>query len=125
MTGSLVVLLAERPELSGVLATMSAVAPDLLVRTACGDKVLRFFRDPVGQDADSAPPLFEVVRPVLVGVPGEVGRLLGEQTARTAPSPPWWVEISTRHDDPFAEQLALFLANALVADCGGTVWSGG
>jgi hypothetical protein len=121
MTGNLVVLLAAPPDLSDVLAIVAAAAPEVLARTACHDKVLQFFSDPERGDSQ---PLFEVVRPALVAVPGEVGRLLGAETARTAPATPWWVDISVRNDDTYAEQLALLLASALVVDSGGTVWTG-
>jgi hypothetical protein len=58
--------------------------------------------------------------PVLVTVPGEVERLLGE---RAAP-PVWWVDIRAAADLDDAARVALACADELVARHGGTVWSG-
>jgi hypothetical protein len=58
--------------------------------------------------------------PMLVTVPGEVERLLGERAAL----PVWWVDIRAAADLDDAARVALACADELVARHGGAVWGG-
>jgi hypothetical protein len=115
VTRDVVALLATAPDVHDVAAALRAAGERFRVRSAAGGAVVQLCDD-------QGRPLVSIEVPVLVRVPGEVERLLGDQVAG-APAPPlWWVETRAPGTREGAEQLGRRFAEALAARCRGVVW---
>lgn len=109
-----------QPDVSALLAGMSAVGEDLLVLEVGDGSVIQLCDTP---DGEALRPLLTIEVPVMVSVPGEVGRLLGDDVAARVPTPVWWVEVRAAGEPDSAIHLAWRFADAVVGKLGGLVWS--
>ncbi|ASU82224.1 hypothetical protein CDO52_04980 [Nocardiopsis gilva YIM 90087] len=119
MTYDVVALVRQDPDMRALVDAMVDAGPDLRVRGVGGGAVVQL------RDDDSAP-LVSIEAAQRVDVPGEVGRLLGAETAARMPDPCWWVEVrasSAARGTTDTAALAHRFADALVERLGGTVWS--
>jgi hypothetical protein len=116
VTRDVVALLGTAPDVHDVAAALLAAGERFRVRSAAAGAVVQLCDD-------QGRPLVSIEVPVLVRVPGEVERLLGDQTAADVPSPPlWWVETRAPSTREGAERLGRRFAEALAARCHGVVW---
>jgi hypothetical protein len=114
VTRDLVALLATAPDVHDVAAALLAAGERFHLRSAAAGAVVQLCDD-------RGRPLVSIEVPVLVRVPGEVERLLGEVAG--APAPPlWWVEARAPSAREGAERLGRRFAEALAARCRGVVW---
>ena len=115
MTQDVVALLAAAPNVHDVAAALLAAGERFRVRSAAGGAVVQLCDD-------QGRPLVSIEVPVLIRVPGEVERLLGDQVTG-APAPPlWWVETRAPSGREGAERLGRRFAEALAERCRGVVW---
>ncbi|KAB2347850.1 MULTISPECIES: hypothetical protein [Actinomadura] len=117
MSCDLVVLARRQPDVHAVIDGMVALGEAVHIRGGDPKPTLLF-------DADRRL-LVSIEDPVLVAVPGEVGRLLGPEFGARAPAPVWWVDVRVVADVPDAERVARKFAEALVHWVGGTVYPDG
>ncbi|HZA80952.1 MAG TPA: hypothetical protein VFC13_05700 [Actinomycetes bacterium] len=115
MTRDVVALLATAPDVHDVAAALLAAGERFRLRSAADGAVVQLCDD-------QGRPLVSVEVPVLVRVPGEVGRLLGDQAAAAPPPPLWWVETRAPSAREGAERLGRRFAETLAVRCGGIVW---
>jgi hypothetical protein len=111
VSGDVVALCRQQPDVAAQLSALLAAGPRLRMRPF--GPVLQLFDDD-GQRVAS------VDGPLLVQVPGEVARLLGPDLGVTEPV--WWVEIRAATDSPEAERLARQVAEHLAGEQDGVVW---
>jgi hypothetical protein len=116
----LVVLTPGQPDVSALLAGMSAVGEDLFVLEVGDGSVIQLCDAP---DGETLRPLLTIEVPVMVSVPGEVRRLLGDEVAARVPTPVWWVEVRAAGEPDSALRLAWRFADAVVGRLDGLVWS--
>ncbi|MFH8242930.1 DUF6177 family protein [Streptomyces sp. NPDC018321] len=112
MTKDVVALTPAMPDLPTLLAGLYAGGPDLGVDTLADGAVVQLC-------APDGRPLVAVEAPILVQVPGETSRLLGD-TGRDAPV--WWTEARASTAVAEAGRLAGSFAGRLATVLGGTVW---
>ena len=112
MTYDLVALVDGRPSSDDVLASLASAGEELGVRAVSGGAVVQLCDD------DNLP-LVSVELPLLIQVPGEVERMLGE-TVGTVETPAWWVEIRATARDG-AREVAERYAHTLINRLGGKV----
>ncbi|WP_019632901.1 hypothetical protein [Actinomadura atramentaria] len=117
MTCDLVALTRRQPDVFAVADGMIAMGEPLELRGGDAEPTQLF-------DADRTL-LVSIETPVLVSVPGEVGRLLGPEFAARVTAPVWWVEIRAAGDVPEASRVARRFAEDLVRWAGGTVYPDG
>ncbi|MFI2431345.1 DUF6177 family protein [Streptomyces sp. NPDC018693] len=117
MTRDVIALTPKMPDSRSLLTALHAGGPDLgLVATDDG-AVIQLC-------TAAGRPLVSVESPVLVHVPGEAHRLLGDRVA--APELPfWWTEMRASTDVPEAISLAGSVCGRLTTLLGGTVWPPG
>jgi hypothetical protein len=120
MSQDLVVLTPGQPDIPALMAGMVAAGEDLLVLPVADGSVIQLCDAPDGQ---TLRPLLTIEVPVMVAVPGEVGRLLGEDVAARVPTPVWWLEVRAAGEPDSAIRFAWRFANAVVDKLGGLVWS--
>ncbi|WP_200307777.1 DUF6177 family protein [Streptomyces adelaidensis] len=111
MTKDVIALTPKMPNVWALMASLYAGGADLDLSAAAEGAVVQL-HGPGGR------PLVSVESPVLVQVPGEAERLLG-QSAR---APFWWTEARASTAVPEAEQLAGVVCGRLNALLGGTTW---
>jgi hypothetical protein len=114
MTYDLVALVDGRPSSDDVLAGLAAAGEELGVRAVSGGAVVQLCDD-------DNQPLVSVELPLLIQVPGEVERMLGEAVG-SVDTPAWWVEIRATAQDG-ARELAERYAHTLIDRLGGKVWT--
>ncbi|XVQ12479.1 hypothetical protein ACQP1W_07950 [Spirillospora sp. CA-255316] len=116
MTFDVIVLTREMPDTVALLDGLGAAGEELRVDLPDHAGVIQLCDDIGGT-------LLSVEAPILIQVPGEAERLLGERAAGLAP-PLWWVEVRAAEREG-ADELARRFAGALVQRLGGLVWDGG
>jgi hypothetical protein len=99
--------------------SLAAAGEDLLVLPVADGAVLQLCDQP---DGGTVRALLTVEEPVLVPVPGEVARLLGEEAASQVATPLWWLEVRAAAEPEGAVVLARRFAEALRQRLGGVVW---
>ncbi|MFC0597328.1 DUF6177 family protein [Streptomyces palmae] len=114
MTKDVIVLSERIPDVWSVLAGLLAGGPELGVRTAGEDALIQLCEE-------SGRPLVSIEAPVLVRVPGEAARLLGD-TAPAQDGPMWWLEARASTAVEEAERLAGVFAGRLAHLLQGRVW---
>ncbi|MFE1029324.1 DUF6177 family protein [Streptomyces sp. NPDC058818] len=112
MTKDVIALTPAMPDLRTLLAGLYAGGPDLGVSTLADGAVVQLC-------APDGRPLVSVEAPLLVQVPGETTRLLGD-TGQEAPV--WWTEARASTAVAEAGRLAGSFAGRLATVLGGTVW---
>jgi hypothetical protein len=115
VTRDVVALLAAAPDVHDVAAALLAAGERFRVRPAAAGAVVQLCDD-------QGRPLVSIEVPVLVRVPGEVERLLGDRVAGVPTPPLWWVETRAPSTREGAERLGRRFAEALAARCQGVVW---
>jgi hypothetical protein len=115
VTRDIVALLAVAPDVHDVAAALLAAGERFHIRSAAAGAVVQLCDD-------RGRPLVSIEVPVLVRVPGEVERLLGDRVAGVPPPPLWWVETRAPSGREGAERLARRFAETLAARCRGVVW---
>ncbi|MFE5601639.1 DUF6177 family protein [Streptomyces coelicoflavus] len=115
MTKDVIALTPAMPDLPTLLAGLYAGGPELVVDTVADGAVVQLC-------APDGRPLVAVEAPLLVQVPGEISRLLGD-TGREAPV--WWTEARASTAVAEAGRLAGSFAGRLATVLGGTVWPPG
>jgi hypothetical protein len=115
VTRDVVALLATAPDVHDVAAALLAAGERFGVRSATSGAVVQLCED-------DGRPLVSIEMPVLVRVPGEVERLLGDGVADVPAPPLWWVETRAPSTREGAERLGRRFAEALAARCRGVVW---
>jgi hypothetical protein len=114
MTYDLVALVDGRPSSDDLLAGLAAAGEELGVRAVSGGAVVQLCDD-------DDQPLVSIELPLLIQVPGEVERMLGEAVG-SVDTPAWWVEIRATTQDG-ARELAERYARTLIDRLGGKVWT--
>ena len=114
MTYDLVALVDGRPSSDDLLAGLAAAGEELGVRAVSGGAVVQLCDD-------DDQPLVSIELPLLIQVPGEVERMLGEAVG-SVDTPAWWVEIRATTQDG-ARELAERYAHTLIDRLGGKVWT--
>ncbi|MFC5744042.1 hypothetical protein [Actinomadura rugatobispora] len=116
MTFDVIVLTQKMPDTVAVLDGLGAAGDELRVDLPDHDGVIQLCDDTGGT-------LLSVEAPILIQVPDEAERLLGERSAGLEP-PLWRVEVRAAERDG-ADEIARRFAEALVQRLGGMVWDGG
>ncbi|MGW1673633.1 DUF6177 family protein [Streptomyces sp. NPDC002324] len=114
MTRDVIALTPKMPDVWALMTSLYAGGSDLDLSAAADGAVVQL-HGPGGR------PLVSVESPVLVQVPGEAERLLG-QTVR---APFWWTEARASTAVPEAERLAGVVCGRLNALLGGSTWPPG
>ncbi|GAA2657759.1 DUF6177 family protein [Streptomyces vastus] len=114
MTKDVIALTPKMPDIHTVLAGLLAGGPDLGINTLAEGAVVQLC-------APGGRPLLSVEAPLLVQVPGEAARLLGNEVSLPE-GPFWWTEARASTAVEEGEQLAGSFAGRLAAVLGGTVW---
>jgi hypothetical protein len=109
VTKDVIALTPKMPDAWALLAGLYAAGPGTDVSSTAGGAVLHL-RSPDGR------PLVSVEAPLLVQVPGEAERLLGQDV----PVPFWWTEVRASTAVPRAERLAGSVCGRLNLLLGGT-----
>lgn len=115
MTRDVVALLATAPDVHDVAAALLAAGERFRIRSAADGAVVQLCDD-------QGRPLVSIEVPVLVRVPGEVERLLGDRVPGVPAPPLWWVETRAPSAREGADRLGRRFAEALAARCHGVVW---
>lgn len=114
MTKDVIALTPKMPDINTLLAGLFAGGPDLGIDSRADGAVVQLC-------APGGRPLVSVEAPLLIQVPGEAQRLLGD--AVSAPDGPyWWTEARASTAVEEGERLAGSFAGRLAAVLGGTVW---
>lgn len=113
MTHDVVALTPRAPDNQTLLAALYAGGPDL-----CADSVSEGAA--IQLHTPDGAPVLTVEVPILVQVPGEPVRLLGEGVRAEAPV--WWTEVRATSAVEEAGRLAGSVAGRLTAVLGGTTW---
>ncbi|MFF7387165.1 DUF6177 family protein [Streptomyces scabiei] len=114
MTKDVIALTPKMPDVWALMASLYAGGSDLDLSAAAEGAVVQL-HGPGGR------PLVSVESPVLVQVPGEAERLLGQGAA----TPYWWTEARASTAVPEAERLAGVVCGRLNALLGGSTWPPG
>ncbi|WP_432138704.1 MULTISPECIES: DUF6177 family protein [unclassified Streptomyces] len=114
MTSEFIALTPKMPDSKALLAALHAGGPELQL-TAAEEGAVVHLCTAAGR------PLVSVEAPVLVQVPGEARRLLGDRVA-VPELPFWWTEVRADTAVPEARSLAESVCGRLVTFLGGTVW---
>ncbi|QFR00072.1 hypothetical protein F9278_32355 [Streptomyces phaeolivaceus] len=115
MTKDVIALTPTMPDVRTVLAGLYAGGPGLGVKGSAEGAVMQLC-------APGGRALVSVEVPVLIQVPGEVGRLLG---CEVPDGPVWWTEARASTAVAEGERLAGSFAGRLAAVLGGVVWPPG
>lgn len=113
MTHDVIALTPKAPDNQTLLAGLYAGGPDLLVDSVSEGAAIQL-HTPDGV------PVLNVEVPILIQVPGEASRLLGEGV--WAESPVWWTEVRATTAVDEAGRLAGSVAGRLAAVLDGTTW---
>ncbi|MEV6961300.1 DUF6177 family protein [Streptomyces sp. NPDC051207] len=113
MTHDVIALTPKAPDNQTLLAGLYAGGPDLRVGSLSEGAAIQL-HTPDGV------PVLNVEVPVLVQVPGEARRLLGDDVR--AESPVWWTEVRATTAVEAADRLAGSVAGRLAAVLDGTTW---
>ncbi|WP_414942052.1 hypothetical protein [Amycolatopsis sp. cmx-11-51] len=116
VTFDIIGLCAESPDQGVAVGAVLPLCGGLTASTVDGRPLVQLFH-PGGRL------LLSIEETRLIGVPGEVHRLLGIGGEAEVPDPVWWVECRAPEDDPEAETVARAFTDALVAVTGGLSWS--
>ncbi|MFD5250560.1 hypothetical protein ACFWIW_38840 [Amycolatopsis sp. NPDC058340] len=116
MTFDIIGLCAERPDPAAAIEAVLPLSGGLTVSRAKGRPLVQLCH-PDGRL------LLSIEETRLVGVPGEVRRVLGIGGETEVPHPVWWVESRAPENDPEAEAVARAFTDALVGGTGGLSWS--
>jgi hypothetical protein len=119
MSRDVIALVPTVPDVPSVLAGMAAAGEDLLVLRVADGAVVQLCDSP---DGDDVRPLLTIEEPILVAVPGEVARLLGDAVAAQISAPLWWIEVRAAGAPESALDLAYRFAATLVDRLGGITW---
>ncbi|UUU22243.1 DUF6177 family protein [Streptomyces sp. DSM 40750] len=111
MTKDVIALTPKMPNVWALMASLYAGGSDLDLSAAADGAVVQL-HGPGGR------PLVSVESPVLVQVPGEAERLLGQSVE----APFWWTEARASTAVPEAEKLAGVVCGRLNALLGGSTW---
>ncbi|GHE62359.1 DUF6177 family protein [Streptomyces capitiformicae] len=111
MTKDVIALTPKMPNVWALMASLYAGGSDLDLSAAADGAVVQL-HGPGGR------PLVSVESPLLVQVPGEAERLLGQAVQ----TPYWWTEARASTAVPEAEKLAGSVCGRLNALLGGTTW---
>ncbi|GAB2476098.1 hypothetical protein [Jatrophihabitans fulvus] len=114
MTHDVVALVSAPPDGEALLRAIAAADPELRVGPNEPGNVLRLY------DADRTL-VVSMMTPVRVAVPGEASRLLG--VADEPDVPYWWLELRCSIGRPDGVPLARAVAQHVVDELGGVVWS--
>lgn len=114
MTKDVIALTPKMPDVWALMASLYAGGSDLDLSAAADGAVVQL-HGPGGR------PLVSVESPLLVQVPGEAERLLGQ----AVPAPYWWTEARASTAVPEAEKLAGVVCGRLNALLGGVTWPPG
>ncbi|MDT0569790.1 DUF6177 family protein [Streptomyces sp. DSM 3412] len=114
MTKDVIALTPRMPDVWALMTSLYAGGSDLDLSAAAEGAVVQL-HGPGGR------PLVSVESPVLVQVPGEAERLLGQSAA----TPYWWTEARASTAVPEAERLAGVVCGRLNALLGGSTWPPG
>ncbi|MEV8015303.1 DUF6177 family protein [Streptomyces sp. NPDC086554] len=114
MTKDVIALTPTMPDINTLLAGLFAGGPDLGITSVHEGAVVQLCT-PNGR------PLVSVEAPLLIQVPGEAQRLLGDQVP-SPDGPFWWTEARASTAVEEGERLAGSFAGRLAAVLGGTVW---
>ncbi|MGW2883062.1 DUF6177 family protein [Streptomyces sp. NPDC001233] len=113
MTQDVIALTPKMPDARTILAGLYAGGPELGADSVSEGAVIRLS----GGDGH---PLVTVEVPLLVQVPGEVERLLGQEVR--AETPVWWTEVRATTAVAEAGRLAGSVAGRLTSVLGGATW---
>ncbi|GGQ71333.1 hypothetical protein [Couchioplanes azureus] len=114
MTYDVIALVRQTPDPRAIVAGMIAAGEQLRVRETANGAVIQLCDD-------AGRPLVSLETPVLVQVPGEVRRLLGDAYDRVG-VPVWWMEARAPSGRPEAEALARRFADEVARRLDGVVW---
>ncbi|EMF50371.1 DUF6177 family protein [Streptomyces bottropensis] len=114
MTRDVIALTPKMPDVWALMTSLYAGGSDLDMSAAADGAVVQL-HGPGGR------PLVSVESPVLVQVPGEAERLLGQSVR----APFWWTEARASTAVPEAERLAGVVCGRLNALLGGSTWPSG
>ena len=117
MTYDVIALTRRTPDPRSIVAGMLAAGEQLRVRETANGAVIQLCDD-------AGRPLVSLETPVLIQVPGEVGRLLGAEYERVG-VPVWWLEARAPSGMPQAEALARRFADEVARRLDGAVWPAG
>ncbi|WP_328309639.1 DUF6177 family protein [Streptomyces sp. NBC_00442] len=117
MTKDVIALTPKMPDTWALLAGLYAGGPGLTVDTGDDGAVVQLC-------AADGRPLVSLEAPLLVQVPGEAERLLGDQVAPPG-LPFWWTEARASTAAPEAEPLAGSVVGRLTMLLGGATWPPG
>ncbi len=114
MTYDVIALARRTPDPRSIVAGMLAAGEQLRVRETANGAVIQLCDD-------TGKPLVSLETPVLIQVPGEVGRLLGPEYDEIG-VPVWWLEARAPSGRPEAEALARRFADEVARRLDGAVW---
>ena len=114
MTYDVIALVRQTPDPRAIVAGMIAAGEQLRVRDTANGAIIQLCDD-------TGRPLVSLETPVLIQVPGEVGRLLGDTYDRIG-VPVWWMEARAPSGQPEAETLARRFADEVARRLDGIVW---
>jgi hypothetical protein len=115
MTYDVIALTRQTPDPRAIVAGLRAAGDELRVRETADGAVIQLC-DEQGE------PLVSLETPVLVQVPGEVDRLLGQGYGDRLGLPVWWIEARAPSGRPEAEALARRFAAEVARRLDGLVW---
>ncbi len=115
MTYDVIALVRQTPDPRSIVAGMLAAGERLRVRETANGAVIQLCDD-------TGRPLVSLETPVLIQVPGEVGRLLGAEYGDPVGVPVWWMEARAPSGQPDAEALARRFADEVARRLDGVVW---
>lgn len=117
MTYTVTALTEELPRVRPMIRALAAAHPDLTIRSASKDAVVRL------RDADGHP-FVSAETPQAIDSPHDVARLLGPDAVAGLTHNAWWTDVRAPADSPGAVAAAHRLADSLVTDHGGQTWPG-
>ncbi|OJF14939.1 hypothetical protein [Couchioplanes caeruleus] len=115
MTYDVIALVRQTPDPRAIVAGMVAAGEQLRVRETANGAVIQLCDD-------AGRPLVSLETPVLVQVPGEINRLLGDAYGDRIGVPVWWMEARAPSGRPEAEALARRFADEVARRLDGVVW---
>jgi len=116
MTYDVITLTRTTPDIRAVVESLAATDADLGLTLEADGAVIQL------HDADDRP-LFTVEVPLMITVPGEVRRLLGDRIAAQISEPLWWIETRASTAVTGADELARQFGAELTRRTGGICWN--